>query len=223
MMRLTWMSCLLVLLGVCQSAQAGWPFFSEDGLRRGTPEYYQARAGEPAGTRQKFLYGKMWPVRPRPVGPEQTFVHKYHSAHYWPHPYVCADREVMRSTMQMQTTNGWQAGTTLYDYHFDPSTNALNIAGQERLYWIMTHVPVQYRTAFVASARDPQSNSVRTMNVENEIARVAGNGTSIPVVVRAASPLGRPATEVDAIIKAANGAAPPPSITYQGTATGSGG
>ena len=213
-------TCLLVLLGSVGSVQAEWPFFAEGGLRRGSPEYYEARAGDPPGTRQKYRYGKLWPVRPRPVGPEQTLIHKYHSAHYWPFPYICADRAAVRQVMDAQVFNGWQTGTTLYDYHFDPVTHELNTSGMQHLQWMLTHTPEQFRQAHVAVAADPEFNSVRMMNVEREVARLAGDGSSVPVLMRVADPLGRPAAEVQFIMTTAQQQMMPPVIKYTGAGEG---
>lgn len=211
---------LLTLVGSTTSAVAGWPFFAEDGIRRGSPEYYQAHANDPVGARQKCHHGKLWPPFPRPVGPKQTFVHKYHSSHYWPHPYVCEDRAYVRSLMQTQTFNGWQTATTLYGYHFDPATHTLNAAGRTQLHWILTHAPAEYRQANIAIADDPQFNDVRVLSVEREIARVVGNHQSVPVLLRAAEPTGRPAEEVQSIFQGTRDNMLPPIIPYTSASAG---
>ena len=40
-------------------------------VKRWSPEWYAAEAGEPVGARQKLKYGKMWPPYPRPTGKKQ--------------------------------------------------------------------------------------------------------------------------------------------------------
>lgn len=222
MVRLSWLACLLAMLCVSSQASAAWPFFSEDGLRRGSPEYYEAHAGDPPGTRQRYRYGKMWPVQARPVGPSQTFIHKYHTAHYWPHPYKCQDRASVRAFMNIQVQNGWQSATTFYGYHFDGKTNELNSAGQQHLSWLMSHVPVQHRQAYVVVAADPEANSTRILSVEKTIASAVGNQQAIPVHSRVADPLGRPAHEVQYILEGAASGALPPVIKYDGAGSSGG-
>ena len=221
MIRYTWLTCLMALtvLSVSQSASAGWPFFSEDGLRRGTPEYYSARAGDPVGSRQKFMYGKVWPVSPRPAGPEQLPIHRYHAAHYWPYPYQCMDRQSVRTVIDLQAANGWEAGTTFYDYHFDPLTHELNSAGQEHLVWLATQVPERYRQAFVASAADPAKSTVRIMSVEQALSQINNGNQAIPVTPRNVDSLGRPSMEVQKILTSAAESAPKPVINYIGAGT----
>ncbi|TWT42978.1 hypothetical protein KOR42_45780 [Thalassoglobus neptunius] len=220
MVRISCLALLLAGLSLTQSASAGWPFFSEDGLRRGTPEYYAARAADPPGSRQECYYGKPWPVSARPVGPEQTFVHKYHTAHYWPHPYQCQDRQSVRSYMDIQVYNGWQTATTFYDYHFDPQTNALNSAGMNHLAWLVSHVPVQHRQAYVQASFDTAANSARMLSVEKSIANLTNGHESIPVQQRVTNPLGRPAAEVQQILTGAAEGALPPVIQYEGSSGG---
>lgn len=223
MNRLSAWGALLIATATVGTASAGWPFFSEDGLRRGTPEYYAARAGDPPGTRQKYLHGKLWPVQARPVGPEQTLVHRFHTAHYWPHPYNCQDREAIRSVMYIQARNGWQTATTFYEYHFDPETQELNAAGLKHLSWLLTYVPEEHRQAFVAIDDNPAALGIRIADVERQIAG-APNAQSIPVMPRHTHPLGRPASEVQSIMTGAAAAALPPAIQYStGSSSGGGG
>lgn len=216
MVRLTWMMCLLALCGTGQSARAGWPFSSESGVRHGSKEYYEMRAPEPPGRRQKYHYGKLWPPFPRPVGPELPCAHKYHAAHYWPYPYVCEDRAFVRSMIQTQIHNGWLQATTLYEYHFHPLTQELNSAGKTHLHWILSHAPEEFRQAYVAVAEDTEQSNRRVLSVEREIAKVVGDQQGIPVGLRMADPVGRPADEVRKIFVDAQNNQMPPAIEYTG-------
>jgi hypothetical protein len=193
---------------------AGWPFFA-DGPKRGTAEYYCQRADDPVGERQKFHHGKAWPPFARPCGPEQTCVHKYHANHYWPYPYNVQDQGDVRLALQTQVNNGWCTATTLYDYHFDPSTHQLNSSGQQHLNWIFTHTPPQYRQVYIASAQNVAQNDVRTQSVQQALANYSTGDTAIPITMRATHALGRPATEVEQIFTNAASNALPPAIEYQ--------
>ncbi len=209
------------VLSVASTASAGWPFFSDSDVARGTPEFYEARANDPVGARQKYAYGRVWPPQARPCGPEQTCMHKYYAAHYWPHPYNCADRAAVRMMAQAQTDNGWQAATTLYDYHFDPKSNELNSAGREHLRWLLTHAPVQYRQPYVSSTFAADLNNVRLASVEQEVVHVMGPGQVPAPLLRVADPLGRPAIEVHNILQQAEAARNLPVIPFT-AATGEG-
>lgn len=160
-------------------------------------EKWADRATDPPGTRQVYKYGKLWPPQPRPTGREQSWKHKFHHAHYWPYPYNDTDRQIVRDTLAQQTAGGWVLATTLHDYHFNAETNELNSAGRSHLYWIMTSVPAQFRTVFVAHGLSPQVDEVRVATVDRS-AREFGEQVP-PVVMRHSFPSGRPADEADTI------------------------
>lgn len=209
------LAAAVMTLGALEtSAQAGWPFFSNDGPARGTPAWYEMHAEDPIGARQITAYGKVWPPQPRPVGPPQTFMHKYYTAHFWPYPYQYQDRALVQSVIQMQADNGWQASTTLYDYHFDKESNVLNSSGQEHLRWLLTHAPMQYRQAYVASGIDPSVNSARVAAVEQEIIAMLGQASAMPVLLRVGDPTGMPADQVRNIFDQAEAARSAPSIPF---------
>ena len=214
MARISLSVAALMFLGLPHIVEAGWPFFADNGPPKGSREYYEAHAADPPGSRQKYHHGKLWPPRPRPVGEEQPFIHKYHTAHYWPHPYNCEDRATVARFAELQIANGWQAATTLYDYHFDPTTHQLNSAGRTQLHWILTHVPIEHRQAYVAVGAQSQSNAVRVQNVEHEIATIVGTDAALPVLMRVTNPLGRPAAEVQKIFSTAEQNMLPPVISY---------
>jgi hypothetical protein len=214
MARWLLLSSLILAVSPASAAMAGWPFFAEDdGPEPWSEEWYALRAADPPGARQHFKYGKAWPPFPRPVGPHQTFWHKYHHTHYWPHPYTCMDRAVVQSFVDVQTTNGWLEASTLYDYHFDGLTNELNSSGKAHLRWIMTHVPEQYRQILVATDAEPSVTAQRTAQVEQEMHRQFGSEKGIPVLTRLANPVGRPASEVQAIFQSARENMPPPMLS----------
>lgn len=205
-------------------ACADWPFFSSsDGPHWGTKEYYEMHASDPPGTRQVYKFGKLWPPQPRPVGPQQTCVHKYYHTHYWPHPYNCQDRDAVASFVNMQVSNGWLEQTTLYDYHFDPVTNELNSSGRVHLNWILTHVPTEHQQVNISTSREPARNLARTANVQREIAQAAGANPGLQVVTRLADPVGRPAAEVQSIFTNAQENMPLPILSKTAGDTGSGG
>lgn len=201
-MRSTRNFVLFVLaLPLASPALAGWPFSSE-GPRRGSVEWYEAHACDPVGQRQHYRFGKVWPAATRPIGDAAPVVHRFHHNLYWPHPYTVLDRQAVEQVVQQQIVNGWEQATTLYDYHFDTETQSLNSAGRDHLYWIMSTVPFEFRTAYVQASRvDPSLSSVRLANVQSEAARFVGQDQALPVLLRVTTPVGTPAADVDAIFQ----------------------
>jgi len=223
MSRWTIIGSLLAILAATPTTRADWPFFSsKGGPHWGSKEYYEMHANDPPGGRQVYKFGKIWPPQPRPVGPSQTFIHKYHHAHYWPHPYLCQDREAVAAFVNTQVSNGWLEQTTLHDYHFDPVTNELNSSGRVHLHWIVSSVPAEHQQVSIALSRDPEKNSLRTANVQREIAQLAGANPGIQIAMRTTQPVGRPAAEVQSIFTSAQENMPPPILSKTAGETGSG-
>jgi hypothetical protein len=213
-------SALALLLSTPALTWGGWPFTSE-GPRKGSREYYEMHAGDPVGERQVYKYGKLWPPQPRAMGEPLPCVHRFYANHYWPFPYNLMDRADVNAVSDAQIMNGWISATTLYDYHFDAETNALNSAGQAQLAWIMANVPVEHRRAFVATTGDSVRNDLRVAQVQSAVANLIGDPGSLPIALRVSTPTGRPAREVDAIFKQRFENMDPPIIPYAApTSTG---
>lgn len=219
---LNWAACAAMVGLSSASLLAGWPF-SSNGPKRGSEEWYAMHAEDPVGDRQVYQYGKFWPPRPRPTGEKQLYMHRYHAAKYWPHPYVCSDREAVRSVWQAQTNNGWEMATTLYEYHFDPETNGLNQAGEKQVRWILQSAPTEHRRIYVQSMNDPAMNQTRVATVQSTIAGLAGTDAMPPVLTRVTHPAGRSAEEVNWIYEQELELRTPPAITYQSVQSGGGG
>src|SRR5690606_26631241 len=130
-------------------------------------------------------------------------------------PYVCQDRMVVEATSLSQIENGWIPATTLYDFHFDRETGALNTSGRRQLRWILTHVPEEQQRLDVVPPFDARLAEAREMSVQNELAQL-NVGRSLPIERRIASPLTRNAIVVETIDRAAVENSPAPVINYQG-------
>lgn len=204
-------------------ASAGWPFHAENGIKRGSPEWYAIRAMDPPGDRQVCKHGKIWPAVPRPVGPKPTFWHQYYATHYWPLPYVCEDRQQVRAALHQQAAAGWTSATTLHNYHFDQETLTLNSAGLKHLNWILGYAPPQHRQVFVATMVGDQTAEARRANVEQQIIQTLGDVGTVPVSTRLASPEGTAANRVEAIQRATQSNMLAPTISYSSTGSGGGG
>lgn len=189
----------------------GWFESREERISRREREWAE-KASRPVGARQRYWFGKVWPPKPRPVGPNQPMVHRYHAAHYWPLPYVCDDRAYIRELTERQTASGWVTATTLYEYHFDPETNELNRAGEIQLRWILENTPVKYRVTFVQNCGDNAFNETRLQSVQLASGNMLGTEGAPPVMLRVTSPLGRPASEIVNIHRADLESMPDPRI-----------
>lgn len=219
------LTALLITVLVPQFANAGirWPWGKRPkGISK--QQYYSNRSGDPVGARQRLFHGKYWPPYPRPTGPPQLPGHKYHAAHYWPYPYQCQDRHIVREISKRQINNGWVVATTLYDYHFDADSHELNRAGVMRLRWILKHAPESRRFAFVQAATSNDASQSRLTYVQNEATAMVGDGNIPPIMLRVTTPLGRPALEVDRIRRAEIDTQPSPRISNPlGAPAGGGG
>lgn len=179
---------------------AGWPFTAE-GPRRGSKEYFEMRSSEPIGQRQKYKYGKFWPPQPRPIGDPLPWQHRYHASCYWPYPYTAMDQADVNLVSDLQIANGWVSATTFYSYHFDEQTQTLNSSGLQHLQWLLEHVPLQHRHAFLAMSTDSSINDRRLSNMQESVTMLVGDASSLPIALRVSTQHGRPASEIDSIFK----------------------
>lgn len=191
-------------------AQAGWPWCSSCEKEAKWAE----RASRPAGARQKYKFGELWPPYPRPTGPKQHFWNRYHHAHYWPYPYNCDDRSYVRDIMERQMHNGWTDQTTLYAYHFEKDGNKLTEAGLMHLRWILENAPENRRVIFVQSANQSIASQERLANVQYAAAQIAGDGNVPSALLRVTPAYGRPAREEDLKYRAYVGSILAPRIQY---------
>ena len=172
------------------------------------------KASRPPGTRQIEWKGKLWPPDPRPTGKPQTYIHRYHFAHYWPHPFDCEDKASVRAISNRQLTNGWVEATTLFDYHFDDDAE-LNHSGRLQLRWILENAPAQYRYAFVQAAENTTMSQRRMDSVQKQAAEIVGDAQVPSIMLRVTSPFGRSAEEIVNIRKAELQTQPEPRVPFR--------
>ena len=176
----------------------------------------------PVGGRQVTYKGKLWPPFPRPTGKEAKCIHQYHYGHYWPFPQNCEDRNNVRSALNTQVAQGWIEATTLYDYHFDKSTNQLNSAGLAHLEYILFRVPSMHRSAFVQMSKSGQIDQLRLANVQ-ESANELLQGDAMPsLALRRARAYGTSAQEIDMISRNYLSGTPTPRLPISSTGSGGG-
>lgn len=195
-------SCAAAVIACTFSGCMTGMFYTDDpnsSHEPGSDGWWAEKAQLPVGARQVYKKGKAWPPRPRPTGEKQQFSHIFHAAHYWPYPYVCQDREYVRSVYHQQMANGWAAQTTLYSYHFNQETNQLSHPGRAHLSWILTEVPEQFRNIYLQKVYEDHINQQRFESVQQALAAMSLGGPVPPVQWRVGSPQGRAASEVQMI------------------------
>ena len=185
--------------------------------RPGSAQWWSEKAQITPGVRQTCKKGKIWPADPRPSGEGQQFSHVFHSAHYWPLPYVCADRQYVSGIMEVQKSNGWIEETTLYSRHFSSDDQTLTRPGQLHLLRILEITPLQRRTVYVQSTRDPAIDNARLSNIEGAITELTHGTETVSVSLRRGREYSRPASEVQIINDLYNSGIPSPRL---GGATG---
>lgn len=186
-------------------------------------DWYARRALDPVGSRQRYVKGKMWPPYPRPEGLSMIPSHRFHTAHYWPHPYVCQDRASVREFTAVQEDAGWTNQTTLYDFHFDPDTQLLNRSGILHLKWILTSAPAHRRVLYVQTADNAVASDLRLTSVRGTAEEMVGPQNAPPVIPRVTAPIGRNALEVDRIQRGEMDSQPIPRISPPFSSGGGGG
>lgn len=214
----------LVLTGILQGCSTGPQWFGHRDKTSchepGSDAWWAEKAMLPPGVRQQYKKGKIWPPQPRSNQEPQQFSHTYYAEHYWPLPYVCQDRDAVRSMMETQVALGWQEETTLYNRHFHEETQQLTRAGELHLEYILHVVPVDRRAVYIQSTYDTALDAMRTDAVNSVMSGIGGNVGSVSVCVRECQQVGRPAAEVQQINERYTTTTPSPRI---GSASGGGG
>lgn len=205
------------VLGLSLTGCSTGPFASHDGCgpEPGSPEWWSEQANSPPGVRSTCKKGKVWPARPRPTGERQQFSHTYHSAHYWPLPYVCQDRAYVQEIIGNQQSNGWQQATTLSTRFFDEE-HQLNGPGEAKLLNILEVTPIAYRTVYVQQTRDPGIDNIRLSQVQQRVIELTQGQENIPVELRRGRSYLRPASEVKIINDLYNSSIPSPRLGKSG-------
>jgi len=186
-------------------------------------DWYSRRALDPVGSRQRYTKGKLWPPYPRPEGLSMLPSHRFHTAHYWPFPYVCQDRASVREFTAVQANAGWTNQTTLYESHFDPDTQVLTRSGFLHLKWIVTSAPPQRRVVYVQTGDTSAISELRLTSVRGTVEELVGAKNAPPVIPRVTAPIGRNALEVDRIQRGEMDSQPAPRISPPFGGAGRGG
>ncbi len=220
---------MLALAGMLSGCMTNGLFERDDPTSRhkpGSDSWWAEKATLPPGVRQSRWKGKVWPAAPRSTAPKQQLTHVYHSQHYWPHPYTAQDSLAVHRMVDTQTALGWQDQTTLYDRHFDATTQTLNTAGRIHLEYILFTVPPQRRNVYVQATHSPDGDEIRRVSVAESMEALRPGQAPEEIMLRSCEEIGRPAAEVAEIAEQYINSTPSPRLSNTGggsTFGGSGG
>jgi hypothetical protein len=117
----------------------------------------------------------------------------------WPKPFVCPDREAVRTPLAQMVHNGWERQNLLAEHHFVDEGSELNEAGKLKVRWILTAAPRHHRTVYVHMSDDPETTLARIDHIQ-ELATQIAPEQGLPHVVQTRTPFrGWSASYVDLI------------------------
>jgi len=108
----------------------------------------------------------------------------------WPEPFANHDRELVRGPFRQMADNGWKNQNTFTDYLFDPSSNELTVAGQAKLYHVLTQIPPHRRQVYVLEATTQEETAARLASVYRTIAQIAPHAPPCSVMTTKIAPRG---------------------------------
>jgi hypothetical protein len=106
----------------------------------------------------------------------------FHRNNCWPDPFLRADRDSVTMPMKIMIANGWRAQTLINQHHFESDGRRLKPAGEERVRWILTSAPQQYRTIYLERGANPAVTSARAVAVQRYAMQYVPSG-QLPVIV----------------------------------------
>lgn len=130
----------------------------------------------------------------------------------WPAPFDTPDRAAIRAPFNVMVQNGWQLQNTISDHHFDESTGELTVAGQNKVYWILTQAPKHHRVVYVQQSRKPEVTAQRMQLVHTFAQAYATPGTLARVEPTINEPVGWTAERVGFVSQAFETSAPAPRL-----------
>jgi len=136
----------------------------------------------------------------------------WHRNNCWSEPFTTVDRRAARAPFAAMVNSGWRTQNTLGQHYFDRDTQALNEAGQRKLFWIIHSAPVEQRTIYVAQTMNSTQSEQRVDAVQQSLAQMMPDQSLPPVVPTALEPRGWPAEYIDTIDRKATSSIPPPRL-----------
>lgn len=142
-----------------------------------------------------------WSVLPAEAGWLKAMFKSVHTDYRrnlaWPRPFVLEDREAVWAPMTVMVYNGWRQQNTMKSEHFVEGKAELTEAGRNKVHYICTRVPNQFRAIFVAQGIDQETTAERLEAVQNEALKVCADGNAPEVFPTQHEPESWPADEVN--------------------------
>jgi len=115
----------------------------------------------------------------------------------WPEPFVQPDRQIVNMTNEVMIAKGWERQNLLSRDYFKPDNTSLNVAGEERIRYILTSVPVQHRMIYVERGLTPQVTNSRVRAVQRTASGLLPQGSHVDIVETNTVNYGSPADQRD--------------------------
>lgn len=135
----------------------------------------------------------------------------WHRNNAWPEPFNLVDQQAVRAPIAVMVDRGWQLQNTIPDELFDAETQELTRAGELKVQWILTQMPVRRRTVFVLRGNTPEITELRVKSVEKMAAGVNGGATTM-ITVTDIIPRNGSASYSERVNTSFETSAPPPRL-----------
>ena len=136
----------------------------------------------------------------------------WHRNNAWPEPFVSVDRQAVRGPLAMMADRGWQLQNTIPNELFHPETQKLTRAGELKVEWTLTQMPVHRRSLFVLRGRTPEITEMRLKSVEKAAAAVTGDASSAMISVTDIVPRGGSGDYYERVNRGYDSSVPPPRL-----------
>jgi hypothetical protein len=142
----------------------------------------------------------------------------------WPQPFVCPDRQAVRTPFAIEVANGWRRQNLMGDHHFELKTGELTEAGRLKIQWITFEAPTQHRAIYVRIAATTAETAARMNAVQSYVAQLIPQGELPSISETRISDEGWPADQVETLSRKFQSTTPPPRLPPKDSGTsGSGG
>ena len=130
----------------------------------------------------------------------------------WPKPFVCPDRQAVRTPFHVMVGHGWRQQNLIAHYHFSQETGEMTTAGQNKIRWILRQAPTPHQTIYVQRADDDADTANRVHQVQQYAVSLTPHGDLPMVVETDVAPRGWSGQWVDAIDREWQKAIPKPVL-----------
>lgn len=145
----------------------------------------------------------------------------WHRMNCWPEPFQHADQQAAVMPLIAMTNSGWRAQNTLSHHFFDSESQELTQAGELKIHWIATQVPMHRRAVFILRANDPNATSARVTAVKQFLAKILPDSPHPDVLLTDIIPPGGSGEYFDAVDRQLKSSVPAPRLPEMENTMGS--